>query len=68
MKELELKAGCDYEQTLESNINGILSRIRDDLGELCRKNMKIDNKPLIMYTCGSKGSIINLCQMIGCVG
>jgi len=53
-----LKAGCDYEQTLESNLNGILSRIRDDLGEICRKTMKNDNKPLIMFTCGSKGKLV----------
>lgn len=42
-------------------MNGLLSRIRDDLGELCRKTMTGTNSPLIMYTCGSKGSIINLC-------
>ena len=33
---IELKAGCNKEQTLESNINGILSKIRDEVGELCR--------------------------------
>ena len=26
------------------------------------------NKPLIMALCGSKGSPVNLSQMIGCVG
>jgi len=30
--------------------------------------MKNDNKPLIMFTCGSKGSLINLCQMVASVG
>jgi hypothetical protein len=43
---LELKPGCDKDQTLESNINGILSKIRDEVGDLCRQKMPIDNPPL----------------------
>ena len=30
--KLDLKAGCTAEQTLESNINGILSKNRDLVG------------------------------------
>lgn len=32
--KLELKPGCTAEQTLESNINGILSKNRDLVGRL----------------------------------
>ena len=31
-------------------------------------NLPKSNFPLIMATCGSKGSAINICQMIYCVG
>ena len=31
-------------------------------------NLPKTNYPLIMATCGSKGSAINICQMIYCVG
>lgn len=32
------------------------------------KNLNWRNSPLIMSQCGSKGSPINICQMIACVG
>lgn len=66
--KLALKAGCNAEQTLESNLNGELSRIRDKAGDILKKKLPKYNAPLIMAICGSKGSNINLCQMIACVG
>lgn len=65
---LLLKAGCNLEQTLESYMNGELSKIRDKAGEILRKKLPKYNAPLIMAICGSKGSDINLCQMIALVG
>jgi DNA-directed RNA polymerase III subunit RPC1 len=56
------------EQTLESYMNGELSKIRDKAGEILRKKLPKYNAPLIMAICGSKGSDINLCQMIALVG
>jgi len=47
--------GCTAEQTLESEINGLLSRIRDDAGEICKRELHRLNAPLTMATCGSKG-------------
>ena len=67
-KTLQLKAGCDLDQTFENNINGILSSIRDQIGEICKKDLPLNNPPLMMFMCGSKGSSINLSQMIACVG
>jgi len=49
-------------------ITGTLSKIRDDAGALCIRELPWVNAPLIMAVCGSKGSTINLCQMIACVG
>ena len=35
---------------------------------MCEEKLAFYNKPRIMATCGSKGSPINLCQMMACVG
>ncbi|KAH8115769.1 beta and beta-prime subunits of DNA dependent RNA-polymerase [Phellopilus nigrolimitatus] len=66
--KLENKPGCDQEQTLEAMISGVLSKVRDTVGDLCMKELSRHNAPLIMATCGSKGSAINVCQMVACVG
>jgi DNA-directed RNA polymerase III subunit RPC1 len=82
--KLENKPGCDQEQTLEAMISGILSRVRDKVGDICMQELSRHNAPLIMATCGSKGlsfrisvfdvtqlfsgSVINVSQMVACVG
>ena len=66
--KLNLKAGCNAEQTLESELNGILSDIREKAGKLLKNTLPPTNSPLIMATCGSKGSYLNLSQMIAWVG
>ena len=66
--DLDLKPGCNLEQTLESYLNGELSKIRDKAGEILKNKLPKYNSPLIMAICGSKGSNINLCQMIALVG
>eukprot|EP00931_Biecheleriopsis_adriatica_P023570 TRINITY_DN14859_c1_g1_i1.p1 TRINITY_DN14859_c1_g1~~TRINITY_DN14859_c1_g1_i1.p1 ORF type:complete len:1545 (+),score=399.75 TRINITY_DN14859_c1_g1_i1:144-4778(+) len=62
------KPGCNAEQTLEALVNGELGRIRDTVGAMCEEKLAFANKPRIMATCGSKGSPINLCQMMACLG
>ncbi|GAA94203.1 uncharacterized protein L969DRAFT_86320 [Mixia osmundae IAM 14324] len=66
--KLENAAGCDQDQTLEASISGVLSRVRDKVGEICMTELSRNNAPLIMAICGSKGSKINVCQMVACVG
>ena len=66
--ELELKAGCNAEQSLEDGLNGELGNIRNKAGSMLMKNLPRHNAALIMAVCGSKGSNINLSQMIACVG
>ena len=66
--ELPLKAGCNAEQTLESNLNKELSTMRDKAGKILIEKLPRYNSPLIMALCGAKGSNINLSQMIACVG
>ncbi|KAF8211700.1 hypothetical protein K438DRAFT_1807744 [Mycena galopus ATCC 62051] len=66
--KLENKPGCDQEQTLEAHISRLLSDVREKVGQICMKELSRANAPLIMATCGSKGSVINVSQMVACVG
>lgn len=66
--KLVRKTGCDAAQTLEVSITEILNQIRDKAGKACTNALHWRNSPLIMSQCGSKGSVINISQMIACVG
>ncbi|KAI9805736.1 MAG: hypothetical protein M1833_005229 [Piccolia ochrophora] len=65
---LKKSPGCNEEQTMENNISGILSKVRQQAGEYCIKELSKWNAPLIMATSGSKGSNINVSQMVAVVG
>jgi DNA-directed RNA polymerase III subunit RPC1 len=65
---LALQPGCDAEQTLEAEVLGILSTVRETAGNVCLDELPRHNAPLIMALCGSKGSTINISQMVACVG
>ena len=66
--QLEPQPGQTTEQTLEVVILKELSGIRDAAGKTCVKELGAKNAPLIMAMCGSKGSLINVSQMVACVG
>ena len=66
--QLPVQTGANPEQTLEAVINNVLSQIREDAGQICLQELSRHNAPLIMALCGSKGSNINISQMIACVG
>ncbi|RSH95176.1 hypothetical protein EHS25_000262 [Saitozyma podzolica] len=65
---LDNAPGCDQEATLEQKISGTLSKVRNAVGDICMAELSRHNAPLIMATCGSKGSVINVAQMVACVG
>ncbi|XP_034186947.1 DNA-directed RNA polymerase III subunit RPC1 [Osmia lignaria lignaria] len=65
---LVCQPGCSEEETLEAMILKELSVIRDHAGKACLKELHPSNSPLIMALSGSKGSFINISQMIACVG
>lgn len=65
---LEKAPGCDEEQTLENLISGVLSKVRQEAGDHCIAELSHWNSPLIMATSGSKGSKINVSQMVALVG
>lgn len=66
--KLEKAPGCNMEQTLENKISGVLSKVRQQAGDYCVDNLSRYNGPLIMATSGSKGSEINVAQMVALVG
>ncbi|KAK6890433.1 DNA-directed RNA polymerase III subunit RPC1 [Candida tropicalis] len=66
--KLETQPGCNEEQTLEAKIGGLLSKVREEVGEVCIRELDSLNAPLIMATCGSKGSTLNVSQMVAVVG
>lgn len=66
--KLERDAGCDEEMTMENRISGILSKVRQDAGDVCFAELSRRNAPLTMAKCGSKGSLINVSQMVAAVG
>ncbi|KAK7686804.1 DNA-directed RNA polymerase III subunit [Cerrena zonata] len=66
--KLETQPGCNEEQTLEAKIGGLLSKVREQVGDVCIKELDSLNAPLIMATCGSKGSTLNVSQMVAVVG
>lgn len=65
---LQSKAGCSAEQTLEALTNSQLGEVRALTGTRCESGLPRFNKPRVMATCGSKGSTLNLCQMMACLG
>jgi DNA-directed RNA polymerase III subunit RPC1 len=65
---LELKPGCDAVQSLEDELCGILSKVRESAGKMAMKELPWSNAPRIMAECGSKGSPLNISQMIACIG
>ncbi|EJT46834.1 DNA-directed RNA polymerase iii largest subunit [Trichosporon asahii var. asahii CBS 2479] len=52
--KLQNAPGCDQETTLEQLISGILSGVREAVGDVCMNELSRHNAPLIMATCGSK--------------
>ncbi|XP_015123305.1 DNA-directed RNA polymerase III subunit RPC1 [Diachasma alloeum] len=65
---LPCQPGLSAEESLEAVILKELSVIRDHAGKACLKELHHSNSPLVMALSGSKGSFINISQMIACVG
>lgn len=65
---LQCQPGCSPEQTLEAVILKELSSIRELAAKACFRELHPTNSALIMAQSGSKGSNINISQMIACVG
>jgi DNA-directed RNA polymerase III subunit RPC1 len=66
--KLDLKPGCDAAQSLETELTGLLGRVREAAGQRLMGDLPRTNSPRIMAECGSKGSALNVSQMIACLG
>ncbi len=55
-------------QSLESEVNGLLGKIRENCGKEALVTLNHRNAALRMAQCGSKGSALNISQMVACLG
>ena len=65
---LECQPGHTMLESFEKSVNGVLNGARDKAGTRAQKSLKESNNVKNMVTTGSKGSFINISQMIACVG
>jgi DNA-directed RNA polymerase subunit A' len=66
--ELEQMPGRSLEETLEVEAMKVLSRAREQSGEIAGKHLGMTNSAVIMARSGARGSMLNLSQMAGCIG
>ncbi|KAK6617038.1 hypothetical protein RUM43_014824 [Polyplax serrata] len=66
--ELEPTPGNTLRQTFENQVNRILNDARDKTGGSAKKSLTEYNNLKAMVVSGSKGSNINISQVIACVG
>ncbi|XP_037788401.1 DNA-directed RNA polymerase II subunit RPB1-like [Penaeus monodon] len=66
--ELEPTPGNTLRQTFENQVNRILNDARDKTGGSAKKSLTEYNNLKAMVVAGSKGSNINISQVIACVG
>jgi DNA-directed RNA polymerase II subunit RPB1 len=64
----ENNSGRSNLEEFETQVNGILNKAQEETGKIGRKSLSNDNRFKIMVEAGSKGSNINISQMISCLG
>jgi DNA-directed RNA polymerase II subunit RPB1 len=52
----------------ETSINNVLNKATEQAGKIGRKSLSKNNRFLMIVNSGSKGSLINISQMISCLG
>ena len=64
----ENSTGKTNEVEFETRVNGLLNAAAKDAGKIGRTSLSADNRFVIMVNSGSKGSPLNIAQMISCLG
>jgi len=64
----ENKTGKTNEEEFETRVNNILNQAMTQAGKVGRESLEIDNRFVIMVNAGSKGSELNISQMIATLG
>ena len=62
------KTGKPNVEEFETRVNNILNKASFEAGKIGRKNLDANNRFVIMVNAGSKGSDLNISQMISCLG
>jgi DNA-directed RNA polymerase II subunit RPB1 len=64
----ENKTGRTNEEEFETRVTNILNKATSEAGKIGKQSLNKDNRFVIMVNAGSKGSEINISQMISCLG
>ena len=64
----ENKTGKTNNEEFETQVNNILNDAAAQAGKIGRKSLSANNRFVIMVNAGSKGSELNISQMISCLG
>ena len=64
----ENKTGKSNDEEFETQVTNILNNATNEAGKIGRKSLEKGNRFVIMVNAGSKGSDINISQMISCLG
>ena len=62
--ELEAQPGRTMMESFENQVNQVLNKARDDAGKSAQNSLKDTNNVVRMVTAGSKGSFINISQVV----
>jgi len=62
------ETGKSNKDEFETRVNNILNQASSQAGKIGRNNLGKDNRFVIMVNAGSKGSDLNISQMISCLG
>ena len=64
----ENKSGRSNDEFFESEINNILNKATSDAGKIAMEQLNPNNRFVTIVKSGSKGSVLNISQMISCLG
>ena len=64
----ENNTGKSNNEEFETIVNSVLNKAQEEAGKIGRKSLSEDNRFKIMVQAGSKGSDLNIAQMISCLG
>jgi len=64
----ENKSGKPNNQAFEDKVNNILNQATNEAGQIGRSSLDKDNRFVIMVNAGSKGSDLNIAQMVSALG
>jgi len=64
----ENKTGKTNLAAFEVQVNNILNKATNEAGQIGRSSLHRDNRFVIMVNAGSKGSELNIAQMVSCLG